>query len=420
MIDDGLQQQLYDRHPANVVRLILNRAESDDDGSESRYARAGHQLRTWLRDGTLFRESDPAVYAYHQSFREGDQEQTRRGFMCRVRLERFGEGSIHAHEETHAAAKADRLQLWKSCRANLSQIFGLYPDPENHAQQIVEEAILGTTPLEVQDDLDVVHRIWPVTDVAAISQLTASMSDKPVFIADGHHRYETACTYRDELAAANGSLPAEHPANYVLTMCVSMSDAGMLVLPTHRLFRGLPPMTADDLAQRLGSSFQCQSAGTGPAATKAAWQQLEALRHPGSLALYTESDAKWSLVKLTDEGREQMARIASDHSSAWQHLEVSILHRLIIEHALDGARIPAPKYVRTLDEVVAGLTHGDRAGRDLTGQIGRGERFQLAALVPPPTLSDLREISASGERMPAKSTYFYPKLLSGLVINPLA
>ncbi|MGD9637192.1 MAG: DUF1015 family protein, partial [Pirellulales bacterium] len=148
VIDSQLQNALYDKHPANVVRLILNRDEPTDDEHSNRYTRAARLFRNWQREGVLFTEAQPALYVYHQVFTEGSVTHTRRGFMCRVRLERFGEGSIYPHEETHGSAKADRLKLWTTCKANLSQIFGLYPDPDNDAQNVLEDATAGVAPLE--------------------------------------------------------------------------------------------------------------------------------------------------------------------------------------------------------------------------------------------------------------------------------
>ncbi len=238
------------------MRLILNRDEPGDDEHDNRYTRASRLYRQWQRDGVLFTESDPAIYVYHQVFTDGGAQYTRRGFMCRVRLERFGEGSIFPHEETHGAAKADRLKLWSACRANLSQIFGLYSDDRNAAQYLLDAGIAGVAPLEATDHLGVIHRIWPMTDVARITSVNAAMGEQPVFIADGHHRYETALTLRDQLAAELAqrgvAIPSEHPANYVLMMLVSMSDRGMLVLPTHRLFRGLKPMTSSRIVAKAG------------------------------------------------------------------------------------------------------------------------------------------------------------------------
>jgi uncharacterized protein (DUF1015 family) len=423
VIDAELQQRLYDKHPANVVRLILNKDEPGDDEHNNRYARAARQMRAWLRDGVLFTEADPAIYVYHQVFREGGTVHTRCGFMGRVRLERFGEGRIFPHEETHGAAKADRLKLWSACKANLSQIFSLFPDPENKVQNILETAIAGVAPLEATDHLGVVHRIWPVTDVPTITAVIAAMGDRPVYIADGHHRYETACNLRDQIAAElaqrGEKLSPEHPANYVLMMLVSMSDPGMLVLATHRLFRGLRPMSSAQLRDRLGDSFSAEPVGSGPERARSLWEEIEMEGDQATIGLYTAADGQWTLARLTDAGRERMAEAASEHSDDWQGLGVSILHRLIVETLLDAPNLPAPKYVRDIEEVVQGLKEGDAAGRDATGQAGTGGRFELAALVMPATVEHIRAISSHGERMPAKSTFFYPKLLSGLVINPL-
>src|SRR3954471_6868534 len=236
VIDSALQDQLYKQHPANVVRLILNRDEPGDNANNNRYTRAAKFFRNWRSEGVLFTESAPAVYVYHQQFNFAGQSYNRRGFMARVGLERFGEGNIYPHEETMSGPKQDRLLLTRACRANLSQIFGLYPDEQSEAQTLLDRETAEITPLEATDHLGVVHRLWPVTNLEVVGDVARLMAAKPVFIADGHHRYETACNYRDELAAG-GKLPPSHPANSVLMMCVSMSDPGMIVLPTHRIFR---------------------------------------------------------------------------------------------------------------------------------------------------------------------------------------
>lgn len=423
VIDSDLQQQLYDQHEANCVRIILGQDHEGDDETNNRYTRAGKTMRNWLREGVLFTEGEPAIYVYHQVFTEGGQEFTRRGFMARCRLERFGEGNIYPHEETHGGAKADRLKLWKSIKANCSQIFGLYPDDQNTAQELLETAIRGVAPLEATDHLGVLHRIWPVADITTITQVIQAMGGLPVYIADGHHRYETACNYRDELAAQlaerGEQLASDHPANFVMMMCVSMSDPGMIVLPTHRLFRGLPKMTAAELKEKLTSCFEFEDAGHGAQRAPGLWEEIEVEGEQGTLAFYTAEDDAWTVARLNAAGKQKMAEIASDHCAEWQGLGVSILHRLVMDTLLDQPNLPAPKYVRAIDEVVEGLEQGDSAGRDHTGQMGSGGRFELAAMVMPATVDHIRAISNAGERMPAKSTYFYPKLLSGLLFNPL-
>lgn len=410
VIGPELQAELYKKHPANVIRLELNRDEPGDDESSNKYTRAARFLKNWLSEGVLQTEPDPAIYVYHQVFDYDGVSYVRRGFMGRVRLVRFGEGNIYPHEETHASAKQDRLLLTRACKANISQIFGIYPDEENAVQEALEQATVGMTPLEATDHLGVLHRLWPVTDVNAIGKAASLIANRPMFIADGHHRYETACNYRDELAAA-GPLPPDHPANYVMTMCVSMSDPGMIVLPTHRLFRGLPELTSAELSAKLAPYFELASRGSGSAPTREIWTEIETAGKQGSIAFYTPKDGQWILATLNAAGEAKMREVASDHSADWQSLGVSILHRLVIETLLEAKNLPKANYVHLIDEVIEGIDKGDPDQG--------GKPYPLAALVMPATVDHVKAISEHGERMPAKSTYFYPKLLAGLVINPL-
>ena len=420
VIGPEFQDQLYKKHPANFVRLELNREEPGDNDEVNKYTRAAKFLKNWRSEGVLHTESQPAVYVYHQTFDYAGRTHTRRGFMCRVKLERFGEGKIYPHEETLSGPKADRLLLTKACKANLSQIFGLFPDPANEAQAIAEAAVAGSPPVEAVDHLGVKHRMWTLTDSAVIAKLQQAMGPKPVFIADGHHRYETACNYRDELAAAaGGSLPAGHPANYVLMQCVGMNDPGLLVLPTHRLFRGLSATTSQELIAKLGDAFTCKVAGEGPDLAGRLWDEIERENKQGTLGFFTNKDQRWVLARITAAGEAKMAEIAKEHSGPWQGLGVAILHRLVVETLLGGKDLPKPKYVHTIEEVVESLEAGDVGGRDATGVMSAGGQFEVSALVMPATVEHIRVISEHAERMPAKSTYFYPKLLGGMVINPL-
>jgi uncharacterized protein (DUF1015 family) len=405
VVGPELQNQLYKAHPANVIRLILNRDEPGDDAANNRYSRAAKFLNNWRSEGVLAEEPQPAIYVYHQIFKYGGREFTRQGFMARCRLERFGEGRIFPHEETMSGPKQDRLLLTRACKANLSQVFGLYPDPQNAAEPLLKKAIAGKPPLEATDHLGVIHRMWPVDDAESIAQLAAILSPQPVFIADGHHRYETACNYRDEVAAdSGGSLPPDHPANFVLMMFIGMSDPGLIVMPTHRLFRGLPETIFDELERKLERYFNVRVAGEGSDLAPVIWEQIEDEGNQEGIAFYTQADDRWSIAWLTEDGRRHMAEVAGEHTADWQGLGVAILHRLVIDTLLASKDLPKPRYVHLVEEVVESLETGE---------------FPLAALVMPATVDHIRTISQHGERMPAKSTYFYPKLLSGLVINPL-
>jgi uncharacterized protein (DUF1015 family) len=404
VIGPEFQAELYDKHPNNYVRIDLNKIEpGDDDEKNNRYTRAAHFFREWMMQGVLFTEADPAVYIYYQDFTYAGTTYTRRGFLARQKVSPFGEGQVFPHEETMPGPKADRLMLMHVCKANLSPVFGLYPDPKKEAEHLLDKTVADKTPLAAVDKDGVRHRLWPVTDVSFVNTLTGLMGPKPIFIADGHHRYETSCKYRDEMYDS-GFLSKEHPANYTLMMFVAMEDPGLIVMPTHRLFTGVPDMTAAELAAKLGDCFTCKTSGEGPELAPSVWEDIETGDNQGVIGLYTRKDNRWTVAALTPAGKARMAEVAKDHNEDWRELGVSLLHRLIMADRLGCTNLPKPNYVHLVEEVVEELKTGG---------------YPLAALVMPATVDNVRQLSLRGERMPAKSTYFYPKLLSGLVINPL-
>ena len=417
VINSEMQNELYHRHPANIVRVILNRMEPGDAAGDH-YQRAASFIRNWLREGVMVQDPQAAIYVYHQDFELNNEPVTRRGFISRVRLEPFGEGRIYPHEETHSKAKQDRLNLTRATGCNTSQIFSIYADEGNEVQETLESAIGDRTPLQATDDYGVVHRLWPVTDPAAIARATALMGPQALYIADGHHRYETALNYQKELGQQD-VLASDHPANYVSMCCISMNDPGMVVLPTHRLWRGIPPMDSATLAAKLAPAFECESVGQGAELAESLWQRIMIDDLQEQMAFYCSQDDTWLVVRMNAAGAQLMRERLSDKSEAWRELGVSILHELIMPELLGLADIPTPKYVRSIEEVQEGISSGDAAGRDATGQEGTAARFELVSIVMPATIEHVRVISEAGERMPAKSTYFYPKLLSGLVLNPL-
>lgn len=409
VVDKQLQDHLYSLSPYNFLRLELNKPEPTDSDENAIYQRAAHIFRTWKAEGALVSEPDPAIYVYHQEFEYAGQKLIRRGFMARVRLVRFGEGNIYPHEQTHAKAKDDRLKLTRATQANLSQIFGLYPDENNEIQESLEAKIRGVQGLEATDHLGVVHKMWPITDVATIQAVASKISAKDMFVADGHHRYETACNYRDELSK-NGALPSEHPANFVLTMLVGMNDPGLIVLPTHRLLSGVPEMTTAELHAKLSQYFDCDVVAKGPESAGAVWAEMDRLDEQEIMAIYSKKSDEWTRLTCKPEAIERMKVIAADQSDDWRGLGVAILHRLVIEDALGLKDHPKPTYVHLVQEVIDGLN----------GQLEGNLDYPIAALVMPASIDHIRAVSLHQERMPAKSTYFYPKLVSGLVVHPLA
>lgn len=405
VIDPALQNALYEKHPNNVVRLILNKMLPTDDEQNNRYTRSARELKNWKEEGVLQKDSKPAIYVYHEIFTVGDKEYTRKGFMCGCEAVPFGEGMVFPHEITMSGPKLDRLMLTTACKTNFSQIFGLYPDEKNEVQNLLEEATLNLTPLEATDHLGVVHRMWVVDDAEVVGKVVEMMGPKPIFIADGHHRYETACNYRKQVRE-QGLLTTDHPANHVLMVCVAMEDPGLIVLPTHRLFRNVKSFSQEDLFALLGDSFAISTVGEGPSAAAKAWTMIEMQNNQGVMALYTGKDRKWSLIRQTEAGRAKMDEVAADRQPEWRALGVAILHRLVIDKLLGLEGHDKPKYVHEVAEVVENLEN-------------RADEFPLAALVSPATVAQIQELSLVRERMPAKSTYFYPKLITGFVFKPL-
>ena len=400
VIDGPFQDALYKAHPCNCVRVDLNRAEPEDSGDEDRYARAAKYLKQWQQDGVLIREHEDSLYVYHQEFEWEGTKYIRKGFLGRLRLEEFGKGNVFPHEQTMPGPKKDRLALMYACRANLSAIFGLYPDRENEAQAVLEDAALSVTPLVATDHLGVVHRMWPISDQAAIAKVQKILAGKPIFIADGHHRYETSCNYRNELAEA-GQLNETSAANYTLMMFCGMEDPGLAILPTHRLVSGFPDLSSDDIKAALGNHFSIEEVESADAA----WESMEMDGGQEVFGIGTPSDGKWLLLRATDTS--PMKELAPEQSDVWRGLGVSILHRQIVDHLLKGRHTEAEpkfKFVHLMEEVHTGMAE---------------KTCQLAILVMPAQIEHVQAISEELERMPPKSTFFYPKLLSGLVFNPL-
>ena len=406
VIDEKFQEELYQQHPNNVIRLILEKMYPSDSEVNNRYTRTAKTLEAWKENDIIRQDERPAIYVYHQIYEAEGTTHVRKGFMCGCLAVPFGYGMVYPHEITMSGPKLDRLMLTTACKMNFSQIFGLYPDEENSVQSILEDALVQgkyNASASAADHLGVLHKMWVVENEEVIKQVVATMAPKPIFIADGHHRYETACNYRRQIDDM-GLLHSDHPANHVLMVCIAMEDPGLIVLPTHRLFTGLPMLTHEELAAKLDGCFRLEPVGNGIDDASKVWQRIEQEHRQDAIGLYTPKDSCWSLTSLTEKGKAKMDEIAQDHHPEWRELGVSLLHRLIVETLLEVPEPPKPEYVHLVDEVVSGLRTSD---------------YSLAALVMPATVEHIKALSLLGDRMPAKSTYFYPKLIAGFVFKPL-
>lgn len=406
IIDAAGQQALHARNPYNIIRLELGLDRAGDSPADNRYTRAAHTLRDWLKSGALKRDREPAIYYHTIEYRPPSSEpgaptKLLRGFLAVAKLEALDSGHIYPHENTRAAAKTDRLNLIEACHANFSPIWSLYSDPQDSVIGMLETAIKGTPArYDFPDDAGCRQRLWAVTDRAILKQIVDQMQSKPLFIADGHHRYETALNYQ-KLRRQAGSPAGLQPYDGVLMLLAPLEDPGLTVLPTHRVTTTpLPPY--DRIKALLGETFEFQEfPHTAATQNEARAQFLAALRTNGRTApvfgMALKGDHRY--LALTLKPAHRPAAQASPRAK----LDVSLLQQLIVA-----------KLCPTQQEQEAILyTKDDHEALDWAAR-GTGTG---ALLLNATKVGEIQAVATAGERMPHKSTYFYPKPLTGLVIN---
>jgi uncharacterized protein (DUF1015 family) len=367
-------------------------------GPDEVYARAARMLNAWRGDGTLVAERAPAIYVYHQQYQHAGRSFTRKMFFARMRLEEFGAGTVFPHERTFGGPKEDRLKLMQATRCQLSAVFGLYSDPSQAVSGLL--AVDEGRPEVTAEMQGVTNKLWAFQDTAAIDKLQAHVASLPVYIADGHHRYGTALIYR-KMLAEKSALPADHPAQFVLVGFCAMEDPGCVILPTHRVIGGFDSTQAGKILDALAAGIDMRAADPKKG-NPGAWLPAGS---GDDLAVYAAVGDRLYTGKFTK--RAIMDTLAADRTPPYRKLDLAYLHdclfnELIAKQVLGGTP-PAIQYTHAADEAV-------KLARDSGG---------IAFICKPCTMGDLRAVSEAGDLMPQKSTFFYPKLATGLVINPL-
>ncbi len=394
IISEQERQMFLQQNPNNIIRLELPR-----DG-EDPYALAATTLQNWLQDGILAQDDDAAFYIYDIEF-EADGKKHITGIVGRVHLEEFEKGIVLPHEFTLSKAKGDRLNLMRATGCNFSNIYSLYrEDTINSPIRDVMQLTADATPLyEMTDKAGLVHRVWALTDPEKTAAVTAAFTDKKLYIADGHHRYETALNYRNELKSNGNHTP---DADYCMMMLVEMSHPGLVVFPTHRLVRDLPAFSTDALLTACTEYFETQVIDVAHLQTA-----LDAAYQAGEKAFGLYDGSKTVLLTLKDTA--VMDALLPDVSTASRQLDVTVLHTLVLERLLgiDKENMANQKnltYTRDLAEALQEVDNGNA---------------NCCFLLNPTRVSEIRDVAAAGEKMPQKSTYFYPKLITGLTMNKI-
>lgn len=402
VISPSEQQTYHDQNPHNIVHIDFGLEIPGD----CKYSRACRMLDQWLQEGMLVRQDEPSLYVLEQGYElEDGTRKKRTGFICLVRLEEFGKGKVLPHERTLSKARADRLQLLRATRANLSQVFALFGDPTGAVDRVLDAAKSSAPLFEVVDYQDVTDRLWQLSDPARIEEVVGAMADKVLFIADGHHRYETSLTYRDEMRDAAGA-SGEASYDYIMMMLVNMDVQEMTILPTHRLVRGLPEPFAAGFLAKAEQFFDIEELDR--AVTPQTVREMQLLPADCHQLAFLAGDGPLRLLTLKHPDVMD-AVVPAEYSDALRLLDVTVLHSLVFDHILGiDSEIALVCSDIIFEKSVAGCMRLVDEGT-----------YQGAFFLRATQIGQMREIAAREERMPQKSTFFYPKLPTGLVINRL-
>jgi uncharacterized protein (DUF1015 family) len=408
IISSAAREELYRKSPYNVVRLEFGLESPADTDADNRYTRAAAVLDEWFKKDILRLDQAPALYLYEMEYAAGTETKKFRGFIGLVRLEEYDSGIIKPHETTLSGPKTDRLNLLRACKVSFSQIYSLFSDP----QRKITDILLGVTrkpEMEVKSSDGVVHRIWPVHDTHAIEAIAREMADKPLFIADGHHRYDTALNYRNEQRKAAGTFTGEEPYNYVAMFLACLEDPGITILPAHRALFNLAGFNLQRFNNELKRHFNIERLDFNKKSEpRDLATMLETMAHRTARAhvfgMRIKGEHSYYLLTLRNEA--DMAVLLPDKLPAYRNLDVSILHHLIIDKLL-GIKIETHKLGLNIEYI----KESDEAAK--RAQDGSAE---IVFFMNPTKVGEIKNVALAGERMPQKATYFYPKLLTGLVM----
>ncbi len=404
------QERFYRRHPNNVVRLILGKSRAGDKDQSDIHARAADYFNQWLRTDILVRDRVPAFYLTRVVFDLNREKIARFGLIGCVRLEPFDKGIVLPHERTFSKIKGERLQLMQACHANFSPIFGLYPDPDDILTRFRDLAAKQAPELDFTDDTGSRHSLWRLTDAKIQADIQAALDHQAIYIADGHHRYETALNYRDLVMRDTPSFGDDHPANFIMMSLSSMRDPGMVILPAHRLLKGVGPDTRKAMLTKAGDYFEIERFSSPKGDADVLAQMDAALLenvHRNAIGVCMQDDPSLYVLALRSGVMERL--FGKELDEPLRDLDVSVLTHLLMMEMLgfDQARLD--------DASLIGYT---TASDSAVGAVREG-LADLAFILNPTKIEQVQRVAGEGLIMPRKSTYFYPKVISGQVFNLL-
>jgi len=414
LVSPEQRDELLRRSPHNIMHVTAGEDRPGDGPTTNKYVRAAEYWRAWLEQGVLRRDPNPALYPLEQNYAAPDgRNLRRRGFMAAVRLHEFKEGVIVPHEKTLVAPKADRLEVIKAVKANLSPIFGLYRDDAGVTARALDQASLGEPAAEADSDDGVHHRLWRAEDPAVIGPLQEIIAQQRIFIADGHHRYETALVYQRMIEEQMPGLPADGGHHYTLMFLCPMNDPGLFLFATHRLVFGLKDFSLSAFLEKLSRLFRIETlAEDARRPVGRAWAISKLGEHAGkstTFLMVSAEDGRARVATLRDDVDLAAAGLPDNETLA--ALDVTVLHSVVLQHLLGLS----PEAQEKQENVTYARDAGEAVSRVLSGE------HQLGFLLNPTPMWQVQAVGEAGETMPQKSTLFYPRLQSGLAmreVNP--
>ena len=393
IITPDYQNTLYEKSPYNIVRIDLGHDLSGDNNLVNKYTRASVYLKDWFKQGILIQDKKPAYYVYEITYSIDGMPKQMTGFMAAVRLEPIGTGCIHPHEMTRPKPKEDRLNILRYCLANISPIFGLYSCPEKWLFSVLQSAKTEALLFEAEDRDGHIHRLWSIHDIDTVETITQVLANKDIFIADGHHRYETALSFKEELDSRAYGRTGNELYSYTMMFLTNMEEEGFHLLPTHRMVKGI----SMDMLKRLNMAFNISPVAVDNGNSELAIRKLLSLmaQQEHCLGLYLRQDRSYYLLQYDIES------LSIDEPEALKKLGVTVLHKIIFDRFLTPAEITFE--INPVDTVHS-VNSGD---------------YEAAFFLNPTKTQDIHKVALARLRMPAKSTYFYPKLLTGMVMYML-
>ncbi len=400
VISNEQQDKYYSNHEFNIIRLILGKEHPGDDGHNNKYIRSADFMQKWMNDKIIVQDDEPCIYPYSQEYSLNGERKIQKGIICVLRLEEFSEsGSVLPHEKTLAKPKMDRLQLIESCMGNLSPIFGMYSDPELHLENLISGLEANEPAIDIKDDSGTIHKLWRLSNPDLIREIQEILLPQKIYIADGHHRYETALAYSSKRRGQEENFKGSEPYNHIMIYLTNMDDRDLVILAAHRLIRQIPEKNPDKIRNKLNKFF---SVKTCSSIEEVSILMKENHSNGNVFGMYDGRNLQFLSLKNRNKYREE---IIGGIPEIYEFLDVTVAHYLILDHILNnGEKVEEDNlaYVKDMKKAL-----------DLVD----GKNFAASVFLNPTKIEQVKAIASIGMKMPGKATYFHPKPSSGLLIH---